>query len=209
MVEASEGRAGPRIGGPNGAAKRLFDVVGAAGALALLGPPMLLIAAAIRLSGPGGALYRQRRITRGGREFTILKFRTMRAGAEDATGPVWASAGDPRVTRLGRLLRRTSLDELPQLINVLRGEMSIVGPRPERPQLVRQISEALPIYRVRHAVRPGITGWAQVNYSYGSSVEDARIKLEYDLYYLKHAGVVLDLLILLRTVPVMLRAEGT
>jgi lipopolysaccharide/colanic/teichoic acid biosynthesis glycosyltransferase len=128
--------------------------------------------------------------------------------AEEVCGAVWASDDDPRMTLIGRWMRPLRLDELPQVINVLRGEMSIVGPRPERPQLVRQISDALPIYRARHSVRPGITGWAQIRYHYGDSVEDARIKLEYDLYYIKHAGFLQDILILLQTVPTMLKLQG-
>jgi lipopolysaccharide/colanic/teichoic acid biosynthesis glycosyltransferase len=128
--------------------------------------------------------------------------------AEGVTGAVWCDEDDPRITPLGRWLRKTRLDELPQFINVLRGEMSIVGPRPERPHFVGQLAHALPIYRARHAVKPGMTGWAQVRYSYGNSVEDGRVKLEYDLYYVKHASFYLDLLILLQTVRVVLGFRG-
>jgi lipopolysaccharide/colanic/teichoic acid biosynthesis glycosyltransferase len=160
------------------------------------------------LTSPGPLFFRQQRIRQGGRPFIVLKFRTMVPDAEKACGAVWAAEGDPRVTFLGRWMRPLRLDELPQVLNVLRGEMSIVGPRPERPQLVREISDALPIYRARQSVRPGITGWAQINYRYGDSVEDARVKLEYDLYYIKHAGFLQDILILLQTIPTMLRREG-
>jgi lipopolysaccharide/colanic/teichoic acid biosynthesis glycosyltransferase len=138
----------------------------------------------------------------------MLKFRSMIPDAEAASGAVWASDGDERITPVGRFLRRTRLDELPQLINVLRGEMSIIGPRPERPEFVEQLAEAIPFYRARHAVRPGLTGWAQVQYRYGSSVDDARIKLEYDLYYVKHISALLDLRIALQTIPVMLLFKG-
>jgi lipopolysaccharide/colanic/teichoic acid biosynthesis glycosyltransferase len=139
--------------------------------------------------------------------FTLYKFRSMRADAERGT-PVWATEGDDRVTRIGRFLRLSRLDELPQLWNVLRGDMSFVGPRPERPFFVEQLAEVIPYYRQRHAVKPGVTGWAQVKYRYGSSIEDAREKLRYDLYYIKHLSIVFDLTIVFDTVKVILSAKG-
>jgi exopolysaccharide biosynthesis polyprenyl glycosylphosphotransferase len=190
------------------AAKRLLDVLLALAGLSVLTLLAPWVALFNALTSPGPLFYRQQRVGRGGRPFAVFKFRTMRPDAEKDSGAVWAAQDDPRVTFVGRWLRRSRLDELPQVVNVLRGEMSVVGPRPERPQLAGQISSALPIYRARHAVRPGITGWAQVRYRYGGSVEDARVKLEYDLYYVKHAGFFLDILILLQTPAVMLKLEG-
>ena len=152
-------------------------------------------------------LYRQERVGLHGRAFTLLKFRSMQIDAE-ARGPAWAAQGDPRVTRVGAFIRRMRIDELPQLINVLKGEMGFVGPRPERPHFVDQLAEVIPFYRDRACVKPGITGWAQVNYPYGASIEDARQKLSYDLYYVKHRNLFLDLLILFATVRVILFQEG-
>ena len=189
-------------------AKRLGDVCLALAAIILMLLLMPFIALGNILGSPGPLFYRQHRVGRGGSTFAILKFRSMVRDAE-TSGAIWAEIDDPRVTPLGRWLRRTRFDELPQAINVLRGEMSVVGPRPERPEMTGEISRSLPVYRARHAMRPGITGWAQINYSYGRSVEDARTKLEYDLYYIKHASLVLDLLILIRTLRLMVRAEGT
>jgi lipopolysaccharide/colanic/teichoic acid biosynthesis glycosyltransferase len=147
-------------------------------------------------------------VGKGGRTFEMVKFRTMVCDAEPDGNAVWAMESDPRVTPLGRLLRPTRLDELPQLLNVLRGQMSVIGPRPERPEFVAELAQTLPFYRARHAVRPGISGWAQVRFGYCSSEEDAKIKLEHDLYYVKHASLLLDLRILLRTIPVMLSLQG-
>lgn len=189
-------------------AKRISDVILSLVGIVGMGILMPFIALGNALTSPGLLFYRQQRVGQGGRPFAVFKFRTMAPEAESDCGAVWATQDDPRGTPVGKWLRRTRLDEAPQFINVLRGEMSVVGPRPERPQFVGEISCALPIYRVRHAVRPGITGWAQIRYHYGNSVEDARIKLEYDLYYIKHAGFVLDATILLRTIPVMLKFEG-
>lgn len=186
------------------AVKRLADVALAAIVLAVLGLPVLLALAAIALSADGPLFYRQTRVGRYGREFRILKLRTMRVGAE-AGGAQWASEDDPRSTPVGRLLRRTRLDEVPQAWNVLLGEMSFVGPRPERPEFVRELEACLPYYAWRHFVRPGLTGWAQVNLPYGSSVDDARRKLEYDLYYVRHYSLLADLLIVLRTAGAGLR----
>ncbi len=191
-----------------GAIKRLIDIVGSLVGLAALAVAAPLIALANRVSSPGPLLYRQERIGRGGRPFEMIKFRSMIPDAEAHSGAVWAADGDERITPVGRFLRRTRLDELPQVINVLRGEMSIIGPRPERPEFVEHLADTIPFYRARHAVRPGLSGWAQVQYRYGNSVDDARIKLEYDLYYVKHAGLLLDLRIALQTIPVMLTFKG-
>ena len=170
-------------------------------------PLMLLVGLIVRLDSPGPVLYRQERVGLNGRKFVLLKFRSMNSNAEPR-GPAWAQRGDPRVTRVGSFIRRTRIDELPQLLNVLRGEMSFIGPRPERPHFVEQLAEVIPNYRERARVKPGLTGWAQVNYPYGASVEDARAKLSYDLYYVKHRSPMLDLLILFATVRVILFQEG-
>jgi lipopolysaccharide/colanic/teichoic acid biosynthesis glycosyltransferase len=169
---------------------------------------MLLTAATIKLTSPGPVFYHQRRVGRGGRVFTVHKFRSMRQDAEAATGAVWASSNDTRVTWFGRFLRRTRLDETPQLVNVLVGEMSMVGPRPERPEFVATLTQQIPFYGLRHSVRPGLTGWAQVSYTYGASVEDALEKLQYDLFYAKHMSVAFDLLILLSTVKTVVLRRG-
>jgi sugar transferase (PEP-CTERM system associated) len=188
-------------------AKRLFDVTGALIGIVLAGPIMLLTALAIRLESPGAALYCQERVGENGRLFTLCKFRSMRIDAEQGT-PIWAKDHDDRVTRVGRFIRLTRLDELPQFWNVLRGEMSFVGPRPERPFFVQQLAEEIPFYMMRHAVKPGVTGWAQVRYRYGASVEDSLEKLRYDLYYMKHLSLVFDLTILVDTVKVMVCRKG-
>jgi exopolysaccharide biosynthesis polyprenyl glycosylphosphotransferase len=184
--------------------KRLTDVVLALLVLVALAPFTLLALLAIALSADGPILYRQARVGRYGRTFRIWKLRTMRVGAEEGA-PQWASDDDPRRTAVGRLLRRTRLDEVPQVVNILVGEMSFVGPRPERPQFVSELEARIPYYAWRHFVRPGLTGWAQVNLPYGSSVEDARRKLEYDLYYVRHYSLLTDLLIVLRTAAAGLR----
>lgn len=186
------------------AVKRLADVVLALAALAILGPLVLVALVAIAFSADGPLLYRQIRVGRYGREFRIWKLRTMRVGAETG-GAQWASEADPRSTRVGRFLRRTRLDEVPQVWNILLGEMSFVGPRPERPEFVRELEALIPYYAWRHFVRPGLTGWAQVNLPYGSTVEDARRKLEYDLYYVRRHSLLTDLLIVLRTAAAALR----
>ncbi len=189
--------------------KRMMDVllslVGLAGFVLLLP----LIALAIRLDSPGPIFYRQERVGRAGRTFWLTKLRTMTVDAEARQGPLWAVADDPRVTRVGRFLRRTRLDELPQLINILLGEMSLIGPRPERPYFVERLQQTIPFYRTRLTVQPGVTGWAQVNYGYGSSEADALIKLKYDLYYIRNRSLLLDILILLRTVASVIRMQGT
>ena len=189
------------------AVRRAADIAIAIAILAVTTPILMLAAAAVRLTSPGPVLYRQVRVGLGGRPFVLLKFRSMFVDAE-ALGPAWAAAHDPRVTPVGHLLRRMRIDELPQLLNVLRGEMSMVGPRPERPHFVAQLDAAIPFHAARTRVKPGITGWAQVNYPYGASIEDARQKLSYDLYYVKHRGLWLDLQILLATVRVILFQEG-
>ncbi len=189
------------------AVKYGMDITLALVGIAVLGVLIPFIALGNALTAPGPLFYRQQRVGRGGQPFATIKFRTMRPDAE-TNGAVWASEHDDRVTPLGKWMRQMHIDEIPQVINVLRGEMSIVGPRPERPQFVGEISRALPIYRARHAVRPGITGWAQIHYPYGNSMEDARIKLEYDLYYVQHANLALDVLIMLQTIPTMLLFKG-
>ncbi len=192
-----------RHGRFDAAVQRLNDIVLSLSLLVLTLPLMLLTALLVAIESPGGALYRQERVGLNGRVFTLLKFRSMRADAE-ARGPVWAEQRDSRVTRVGAFIRLVRIDELPQLINVLRGEMSFIGPRPERPHFVAQLERVLPCYQDRAQVKPGLTGWAQVNYPYGASVEDARAKLAYDLYYVKHRSLALDLRILLATVRVVL-----
>jgi exopolysaccharide biosynthesis polyprenyl glycosylphosphotransferase len=190
------------------ALKRLIDLAVALLLGALLVVLLPLIALAIRLDSPGPVFYRQERLGRHGRPFRVLKLRSMRQDAEPDGAAQWATPGDQRVTRVGIWLRRTRLDELPQVLNVVRGEMSLVGPRPERPQFIEQLQREIPFYRTRLAARPGLTGWAQINYGYGATVEDALIKLQYDLYYLKHQSPWFDLLIILRTVSVVLRLKG-
>jgi sugar transferase (PEP-CTERM system associated) len=187
--------------------KRGFDVVLALVALVLSAPFVLLTAIAVWLESGSPVLYRQERVGENGRVFTLNKFRSMRKDAEQGT-PVWARASDERVTRVGRFIRHTRLDELPQLWNVLRGDMSFVGPRPERPFFVDQLADQVPFYEQRHAVKPGITGWAQVKYGYGASFEDSLEKLRYDLYYVKHLSIPFDLTILFDTVKVVLFAKG-
>ena len=189
--------------------KRVGEAVMAGGLLIVTAPLAALTALSVRLSSPGAVLYRQTRVGLDGKTFELRKWRTMRADAEEASGPVWATGeDDPRVTKLGRLMRKTRLDEVPQLWNVMRGDMSFVGPRPERPHFVQQLREVIPYYDERHSVRPGITGWAQVKFPYGSTLEDAEEKLEYDLYYVKHMSVLLDVAIALETAKVMLLGRG-
>ncbi len=172
-------------------------------------PAMILITILIRVTSPGPILYRQRRVGLNSVPFVVYKFRSMRVDAEAETGAIWASTDDPRVTTLGRWLRRLRLDELPQLFNVLRGEMSIVGPRPERPEFIATLTETIPFYRQRLCVRPGITGWAQINHKYGDTLEDSVAKLEYDLYYIKNLNPTLDAYIIFHTLKVMLLFRGS
>ncbi|HET7218506.1 MAG TPA: TIGR03013 family XrtA/PEP-CTERM system glycosyltransferase [Vicinamibacterales bacterium] len=190
-------------------AKRAFDISVAMFGLLLALPILLLVAIAIRLTSPGPVFYHQRRVGKDGRTFMIHKFRSMRVGAEAGTGAVWSQAGDPRVTPIGRFLRRTRLDELPQLWNILRGDMSFVGPRPERPEFVAELTKQIPFYGQRHVVRPGLTGWAQVRHSYGSSVDDALQKLQFDLFYIKHISIAFDLFIGLETLKTVLVRRGS
>ena len=192
----------------NGILKRALDVLASITLLILTLPTLLLVAAAIRLDSPGPIFYRQERVGRNGATFNICKFRTMRADAESRGIPQWASLHDPRITRVGSFLRMLRIDELPQVLNVLRGDMSFVGPRPERPFFVESLSRDIPFYAERHRVRPGITGWAQINYPYGASIEDAKAKLSYDLYYIKNYSLLFDLLIILSTAQAVLFKKG-
>ena len=188
--------------------KRSLDVVLATVGLLLAAPLMVVTALVIRATSDGPALYFQERVGQHGRVFTVHKFRSMVVNAEAGTGAVWAREDDPRITGLGRWLRRTRLDELPQLWNILLGDMSFVGPRPERPEFVRQLARDITYYGQRHAVRPGLTGWAQVRYTYGASVEDALMKLQYDLFYIKNMSLALDLFIIFSTLKIVVLRRG-
>jgi sugar transferase (PEP-CTERM system associated) len=188
-------------------ARRIVSTLTAATGLLLFVPFFPFVVLMVRLSSPGPIFFRQTRVGMGGRNFTVYKFRTMRIDAE-ASGAKWASKDDPRATRVGSFMRKVRLDEVPQLWNVLRGDMGFVGPRPERPEFVPWLSENIPYFDLRHMIRPGLTGWAQVRYGYGSTLEEAREKLEYDLYYIKHMTLGLDLLIMFETVKTILRRRG-
>ena len=188
--------------------KRTLDLAFGLIGLVLSLPVMWLVAAAIKLDSKGPVLYRQARVGYRGRPFEVLKFRSMRTDAEEENGAQWALERDPRITRVGKIIRRFRLDELPQFVNVIKGEMSFVGPRPERPIFVEELHKVIPYYDERHTVRPGLTGWAQVRYPYGASVEDARRKLEYDLFYLKNLSLAFDLAIVFDTVKTVLGAKG-
>jgi len=187
--------------------RRLISMTVAFIGLAICLPFVPFIILAVRLSSPGPIFFRQTRVGLRGRHFSVIKFRTMRQDAE-AHGAVWATKDDPRVTKLGRFMRKTRLDEIPQLWNVLRGEMGFVGPRPERPEFVQWLASEIPFYELRHMIRPGITGWAQVRYQYGASLEETKQKLEYDLYYVKHLSVGLDLLIMFETIKTIILRRG-
>ncbi|MCW8084806.1 exopolysaccharide biosynthesis polyprenyl glycosylphosphotransferase [Sabulicella glaciei] len=189
--------------------RRALDVTLSLALLLFTLPILILTAIAIKLDSPGPVFYRQDRVGRDGRTFTLFKFRSMRQDAEVAGAPIWAQKGDAWVTRTGRFLRLTRIDEIPQVFNVLLGHMAFVGPRPERPGFVEDLARQIPHYEARHVVKPGITGWAQVNYPYGASVEDARRKLAFDLYYVKRRSLFLDLLIIISTVRVVLFQEGS
>ncbi|MBU6206783.1 MAG: TIGR03013 family PEP-CTERM/XrtA system glycosyltransferase [Alphaproteobacteria bacterium] len=189
-------------------AKRVFDIVLSALLLLTTLPIMLMTALAIRLESNGPVIYRQSRVGLYGQTFDVLKLRSMRADAEAAGAPIWARENDPRVTRIGKFIRKVRIDELPQTWNVLVGEMSFVGPRPERPAFVEELTAQLPYFAERHMVKPGITGWAQVNYPYGACLEDSRQKLEYDLYYAKNYTPFLDFVIILQTLRVIIWADG-
>jgi len=199
---------GFRQGWVRGLVKRTFDLVVATTLLILVLPVMAISALLIAVESGFPVVYRQERVGHRGKPFTVLKFRSMQKNAEKDGRPAWAAQNDSRVTSFGKFLRRSRIDELPQLINVIKGEMSLVGPRPERPVFVKMLTEEIPFYGVRHSVKPGVTGWAQVRYSYGANVEQSMRKLEYDLYYVKNHTVFLDLLILLETVRVVLLGEG-
>lgn len=188
--------------------KRALDLAAGVVGLVLSLPIMALVALAVRLDSKGPVIYRQTRVGRRGKPFDVLKFRSMRTDAEKHNGAQWASVDDPRVTRIGRFLRKYRLDEFPQFVNVIRGEMSFVGPRPERPCFVDELRKTIPYYDERHSVRPGITGWAQVEYAYGSSIEDAFNKLEYDFFYLKNMSVMFDLAIIFQTVRIVTGGHG-
>ena len=190
------------------ALKRAFDILSSSILLLIASPVMLLTAIAIKLESEGPVIYRQERVGLGGKIFMCLKFRSMRTDAEKDGVAVWAKKNDSRVTRVGAFIRKTRIDELPQIISVLKGEMSMVGPRPERPSFVEQLKQQIPYYDIRHSVKPGVTGWAQVRYSYGASLEDALHKHQYDLYYVKNNSLFLDLLILFETVSVVIFREG-
>ncbi len=189
--------------------KRASDLAIGFVIIALTWPLMILTALAVRFDSPGPILFTQERVGRDGRPFVLLKFRSMRVDAEKTTGPVWATQDDPRITRVGRFIRKTRLDELPQLVNVLAGHMSIVGPRPEREHFVAELAQKIPYFRQRHIVKPGLTGWAQINYRYGASFEDSVQKLQYDLYYIKNQSLLFDLSILFNTVKIVILRKGT
>jgi sugar transferase (PEP-CTERM system associated) len=189
--------------------KRLFDIGGAIIGLVLALPLFTIVAGLIKCDSRGPIFFTQQRVGQNGKLFTLIKFRSMRVDAETITGPVYACENDPRVTRVGKILRTTRLDELPQLLNVIQGEMSFIGPRPERPFFVKQFEKEIPYYSHRLSVKPGITGWAQVNYPYGANTEDAVKKLEYDLYYIKHISLYLELSIILKTLKIIFLGTGS
>jgi sugar transferase (PEP-CTERM system associated) len=190
------------------AAKRVIDVLVSFLGLILSVPLALVTAIAIKLESSGPVFYRQERVGQNEKHFTLFKFRSMAEGAEDQMGPVWAAENDPRVTRVGAIIRKLRIDEIPQMINVLKGEMSFVGPRPERAYFVEQLKQSIPYYDLRHSVKPGITGWAQISYRYGDSEQDAIEKLQYDLYYIKHMSPIFDLQIIFESIKVILFGWG-
>jgi len=188
--------------------RRVVSLLASIALLFLLSPILLVVALLIKIDSPGPVFYRQERVGKGGKIFRIIKFRSMRQDAEGESGPRWATENDPRVTRLGRILRKSRLDEVPQLINVLKGDLNLVGPRPERPAFVERLEKAIPYYSIRHTVRPGLTGWAQVEFAYCGTIEESKEKLQYDLFYIKNMSVKLDLLILFKTVKIVLLGRG-
>ena len=188
--------------------KRILDIVAALTGFLIFLPIFLLSALIIKLESTGGVFYLQDRVGENGKIFKIIKFRSMKEDAEK-NGPVWASEDDCRVTKFGRFIRKTRIDELPQLLNVLKGDMSLVGPRPERPEFVESLAKDIPFYNNRHVIKPGITGWAQIYYPYGASVEDALHKLEYDFYYIKNVSIAIDLLTIFQTIKVILFRKGS
>jgi sugar transferase (PEP-CTERM system associated) len=189
--------------------KRILSLLVSSVLLVVFSPIILLLIALIKLDSKGPIFYKQERVGQDGKSFMLVKFRSMRADAEDETGPVWAKEDDDRITRLGGVMRRTRLDELPQLYNVFRGDMSLVGPRPERPHFVQQLAESIPFYPLRHVVKPGLTGWAQINYGYASTLDHTVEKLQYDLFYIKNMSWVLDTLIILETIKTVLVKKGS
>jgi sugar transferase (PEP-CTERM system associated) len=191
------------------AAKQSLSVIFTLIALLILSPVILIVMVLIKLDSPGPIFFKQERVGRDSKTFTLWKFRSMHLDAESETGPVWAAKNDPRVTRVGRLLRRSRLDEVPQLYNILRGDMCLIGPRPERPTFVNELSETIPYYQIRLTVRPGLTGWAQINYQYANSIEDSLEKLQYDLFYIKHMSIVLDVIIAFETIKTVLVRPGS
>jgi len=188
--------------------KRVVDLVASTVLLLIFGPIALLTALAIKLDSPGPVIFSQERVGEDGKVFKIYKFRSMRADSEKETGPVWATEDDPRITRVGRIIRKLRIDEVPQLWNVFKGDMSFVGPRPERLYFVEQLTRKIPYYNERHSVKPGITGWAQIKYPYGASEEDALQKLKYDLYYIKNMSLVMDLMVIFQTAKIVLLGRG-
>jgi exopolysaccharide biosynthesis polyprenyl glycosylphosphotransferase len=188
--------------------KRMLGIVVSFILLAISSPLLLLVAILIKLESPGPVFFWQERVGRRGKVFNLFKFRSMHLEAEAINGPMFAQKGDPRITRVGAIIRKIRLDEIPQLINIFKGDMDMVGPRPERPIFVKQLEEQVPYYNLRHSVRPGLTGWAQVNYTYGESFKDSKEKLHYDLYYIKHLSWHLDLLIIFLTVKEVLIGRG-
>jgi sugar transferase (PEP-CTERM system associated) len=191
------------------AAKQILSLILTLTAAIILSPIILIVMVLVKLDSPGPIFFKQERVGLDAKTFTLWKFRSMCRDAERETGPVWAIKDDPRVTRLGQFLRRSRLDEIPQLYNVLRGDMSLIGPRPERPSFVNELSETIPYYGIRHTVRPGLTGWAQINYQYANSVEDSLEKLQYDLFYIKHMSIVLDVIIAVETIKTVLVRPGS
>ena len=188
--------------------RRLLNLAVGLVSLLLAAPLIPFVVLAIKLDSKGPALYRQKRVGRKGKVFLCYKFRTMRADAEADLGPTWADDDDPRITRVGKFLRMTRLDEIPQLWCVLKGDMAFVGPRPERPEFVEWLTQEIPYYSLRHLVRPGITGWAQIRYKYGNTIQDAKEKLRYDLFYIKNASIGLDILIMFQTIKILLLRRG-
>jgi exopolysaccharide biosynthesis polyprenyl glycosylphosphotransferase len=188
--------------------RRILAILASAILLLVILPVIPLVILAIKLDSRGPVLYRQRRVGLGGKVFYCFKFRTMRQDAEADTGATWATDDDPRITKVGKFLRASRLDEIPQLWCVLRGDMGFVGPRPERPEFVEWLAKQIPFYAVRSAVRPGITGWAQIRYKYGNTAEDAKEKLQYDLYYIKNMSIGLDIMIMFQTIKIVLLGRG-
>jgi exopolysaccharide biosynthesis polyprenyl glycosylphosphotransferase len=188
--------------------KRVIDIIVSAIGLLVSAPITLLTAVVIKLDSPGAMFYRQERVGQNDEPVTIYKFRSMRESAEANGGPVWAAEDDPRVTRVGKIIRKLRIDEIPQMINVLKGEMSLVGPRPERPFFVQTLNKRIPYYSLRHSIKPGITGWAQICYPYGDSEDDAIEKLQYDLYYMKNMSPLFDLQIIFESLKVVLLGKG-